>query len=1154
MNSPISLGPYRLIDQIGQGAMGDVWRAIHVVQQVPIAIKVMRNEPISSRARQAFINEISQVAKLDHQGIVMVFDYGDVSAADASGSDGALSEGHPYIAMEYSQRGSLDQLDEVLTWRDLLGITRSLLIALAHAHARQVLHRDIKPGNILLGSGKDLRPSIKLTDFGLARALGSHDRPGTGMRIVGTPDYMAPEQIEGLWRDQGPWTDLYAIGCVAYELAAGRPPFSGNSNRAVAAAHLSTPVPPLTSLSPVPEGFEAWLGRMLAKDGHARFRCAADAAHALDQLSDDRDLGRVARMGGQREASPTWTFLDLPPPRLARSRSTAGAALHPEDAPPVPEDWRELERRPPAAPLVGSSLSLFGLRTHRMIGRTAERDALWHRLQSVSTLGRSGAVLLRGPAGHGKHRLAHWLMQTAYEAGAASVLEATHSEIPGPAHGLPRMLAKRMQTIGLSASEVIGRTEAMLRLQGVDDPFEWEHLGRMLLSTSGAISSDMRVPVGSASERLALVARFIERETIHRPVVIHISDAQWGLEALGLARRMLQARGDRLPLLFLISCDTEALEQRPVERRFLRVLSELPDLETMEIGPMPAEDQAALIRDLLRVEPGLARSVQKRSGGSPLFAIQVVEDWVRRGVLQPGPEGFCLPKGEATALPDSIHEIWQGRIEQALLGLDPSVRRGLTIAAALGLEVEEEDWVGACATLQAERSTQLITRLVSNGLAVTRPAGWAFTHGMLRESIQRSAGSSWAEINRGCANMLAGRAPGPGMKERIGRHLVAAGEAEDSLEPLLEGAWENIRLGDYHRAGNLLSLREQMQHEIPLPPEDVRWGAGWIAQCLVHENHRELEQAKALASRCAERARRNNWSEILGPAFRWRGIIAHHLGDLSEADAMFARAESLVEPNSTERANVLRHWARAMRVMGDTAGAIRHLERALELFREAGEELEEAHCIYQTAAVLQSISGKDREAEANLARAMEIYLKLDYTAGVGDCWNGIAEVHRQRSDLSSAEEAYETAHKYLARYGAVRAIVPIINRGLICLQRDDHERAQETFEDCLTTLTQSGQEVLQTYCHLGLLSCAAYSRDWHAFDHHLSCADRVLTKTGAADRDLAWPAERGGDRAVAEGERKRAERAWLIALAQWEQIGATDQAERLSRRLGKTGG
>src|SRR5690606_15752040 len=118
---------------------------------------------------------------------------------------------------------------------DVRGVLLSILDALAHAHARGVVHRDIKPGNILLGGHDDLRPGVKLADFGLAR--GSEDF-GEERSVAGTPVYMAPEQFRGAWRSFGPWTDLYSLGIVAWELVCGKPPYVDSNVRNLGALHL----------------------------------------------------------------------------------------------------------------------------------------------------------------------------------------------------------------------------------------------------------------------------------------------------------------------------------------------------------------------------------------------------------------------------------------------------------------------------------------------------------------------------------------------------------------------------------------------------------------------------------------------------------------------------------------------------------------------------------------------------------------------------------------------------------------------------------------------------------------------------------------------------------------------------------------------------
>ena len=209
-----------------------VWRAIHREQGVPVAVKVLtaHTDP------EEFRNEVQSVAALYHPGVVMVFDHGLVDAYAAAQTQGRLEENAPWLAMELASKGSLKDLRRNLSWADIRSLLINVLDALAHAHARGVIHRDIKPGNILLGGPEDHRPGLKLADFGLARGIESTQ----ALRDVrGTPAYMSPEQVLGNWRAFGPWTDLYALGCVAWELITGAPPYAGEDFRNVAAQHLA---------------------------------------------------------------------------------------------------------------------------------------------------------------------------------------------------------------------------------------------------------------------------------------------------------------------------------------------------------------------------------------------------------------------------------------------------------------------------------------------------------------------------------------------------------------------------------------------------------------------------------------------------------------------------------------------------------------------------------------------------------------------------------------------------------------------------------------------------------------------------------------------------------------------------------------------------
>jgi serine/threonine protein kinase len=291
MTAGIRLGSFALERPFARGGMAEVWRGVHVGEQMPVAVKVLTGP----RARdEAFVralkNEIHAVARLDHPGIILLYDRGEVSAEAAAQSNGRLLPGSPWFAMEMCSHGALSPRRFPLPWPTTRLLLLSLLDALAHAHARGVVHRDLKPGNILLCAPDDPRPGLKLSDFGIAKALELDQSTVAGDAHSGTPRYMAPEQFTGRAREIGPWTDLYALGCIAFQLASGSAPFGGDALR-LAVAHCHDPVPPLRAAGDsFPPGFEAWVLRLLEKDPRDRFRIAADAAWALLQLTPDDDV------------------------------------------------------------------------------------------------------------------------------------------------------------------------------------------------------------------------------------------------------------------------------------------------------------------------------------------------------------------------------------------------------------------------------------------------------------------------------------------------------------------------------------------------------------------------------------------------------------------------------------------------------------------------------------------------------------------------------------------------------------------------------------------------------------------------------------------------------------------------------------------------
>ena len=287
-----TLGRVRIESLVARGGMAEVYLGTHTTLQRDVAVKILRNifddDP---RPLERFEREAQAVAKLRHPNIVQVFDFDTI-------------DGQPYIVMEYIKGPSLSKYLSALHARnsrlELPHISRVLTgvaNALQYAHESGVIHRDVKPGNILLtsrslqitpGSTIPLDFEPVLTDFGLVRFLDSSRQTTIG-QTAGTPAYMSPEQAMGLTTDGR--TDIYSLGIVLYEMLSGNVPFDGETTMSVLLKHLNEAPPPIPGLSP---SIQAVLDTSLAKTADDRFQEPKEFAHAFNQaLQDTSDASTV---------------------------------------------------------------------------------------------------------------------------------------------------------------------------------------------------------------------------------------------------------------------------------------------------------------------------------------------------------------------------------------------------------------------------------------------------------------------------------------------------------------------------------------------------------------------------------------------------------------------------------------------------------------------------------------------------------------------------------------------------------------------------------------------------------------------------------------------------------------------------------------------
>jgi Protein kinase domain len=276
---------YRIVALLGRGGMSVVYRAENPRLGMAVALKVLAPELADDEAfRERFVSESRLAAALNHPNIITIYDAGE--------ADGSL-----YIAMRHVSgdlRQTLAAAEGPLAPERLVAILRQVAGALDAAHAEGLIHRDVKPANILLEGGHG-RPEVAyLADFGLTKRAGSYSGHTMAGEFLGTIDYMAPEQIEQRQIDGR--ADLYSLGCVAYQCLTGSAPFPRATDAAVLWAHMQEPAPAVTSLRPeLPAGFDGVLARALAKSPDDRYSSCEELVDALEERLEGPSAPRQTR-------------------------------------------------------------------------------------------------------------------------------------------------------------------------------------------------------------------------------------------------------------------------------------------------------------------------------------------------------------------------------------------------------------------------------------------------------------------------------------------------------------------------------------------------------------------------------------------------------------------------------------------------------------------------------------------------------------------------------------------------------------------------------------------------------------------------------------------------------------------------------------------
>ena len=328
-----SLGRYHILEQLGEGGMATVYKAFDTRLETDVAVKVIRTEKLTEETKERtlkrFEREAKSLARLTHPNIVKVMDYGE-------------HEGRPYLVMPYLSGGTLkDRIKQgPIPWQETLRLLIPIAQALEYAHERNLIHRDVKPSNILLTE----KGQPMLTDFGVAKLFDmeeTQDLTGTGMG-VGTPEYMAPEQWQGHVSVQ---SDVYALGVVFYEMITGRKPYKADTPAAILLKQAMEPLPRAGQyVHDIPDNLEKTLIKALAKNPVDRYKDMIIFASALERLLLGQGQENLAAQNKAQASRTRQGELDTKVTFDQTASQTSGTNVQPEGMKTTVTEFQPLQR------------------------------------------------------------------------------------------------------------------------------------------------------------------------------------------------------------------------------------------------------------------------------------------------------------------------------------------------------------------------------------------------------------------------------------------------------------------------------------------------------------------------------------------------------------------------------------------------------------------------------------------------------------------------------------------------------------------------------------------------------------------------------------------------------------------------------------------
>jgi len=996
-------GRYEVVRELGKGGMGVVYLCRDLATSERVALKRLRIPEDKSQQRQEetfwFHQEARAVASLDHPAIVRARDFGQ------------LADGSPYLVMDVLPGRSVHEwmYTTKMPFSAIWALVDQVLAGLAHAHARGVIHGDLKPSNVMLdmapGIATQKAPRAYILDLGLAwlrtprhdpRLDGGPAPEASVHSGAGTVGWVAPEQIRRAATLVGPSTDLYALGCIIYRVLVGKEVFEGNAQE-VLRAHKRTPVPPLELQPDVPPLVSGFVQKLLAKKPWQRFEYAADARRAWAQFRpahtatmEDIFVGQMRPLvpGGKPPRSSRTT--SIPPPRNApaSSRPSIGLAI------------TQAQSLTPG---------LLSLRPSPLIARDEERAKLWQIVLAVcgaparSQYARRMVAII-GEAGVGKSRLAEWLCEQAHEQGMMVPLRARYGRIATPLDGITGAVNAHFGLEGADRALVEQTLMQRWEVDPKDDAaLSWvaataEWLRPSPVGTNAPLGpTGKRFVLDTPELRVAVMQRVLERIGHDRPILLWFDDLHLSSPNTFDVLERLRRGPSALRILAIATARSETLATDLDAALRLEATRADWGGEVLELLPLAPEDTQALLKATLPLAPDAVQKGVEQSHGNPLFALQLLHAWAGGGYLKLNGAKYEVPQSALEGRAITTAELWDERLR----AVPTDLRLAAYAAAALGEDIRGEVLKSLVGALGMDPRDAVVALTRAQILLASGNDRFRWPHALLLEHLllRLTERNDAPAIYRLAASALA-KHPAAGsrriMKHRV-TNMLRAGDDEPAARLMfqyIEGSWRRGR-------DTAATLRDLELLDGHVSGSTAAEYALWRAEALRHAGKLDAardnaETARAAFAAAGDRAREASAMRLLGHVLSDRGQTAQ-----GRELIMHARELSAQIGDASGEAQSLVVLGEIEYLLGEHDTARTILLDATNRCSALDDPLGRAQCLI-LLAMINTAGGAYRRSRERLLEARAELDGIGYRLGMAQCDVVLAHADHRAFEMERA--------------------------------------------------------------------------------------------------------------------------------------------------------